>query len=103
MTRSPLPRPLALALCAALLLTGCAQGAGSGAAAAYDPQRHASLEGHADDLVAVAQAHAAEGAGPAIFVAPNAGIHLATASTSRNLPSSNSVISAVQMIGLVIE
>lgn len=33
MTRSPLPRPLVPALCAALLLTGCAQGAGSGSAA----------------------------------------------------------------------
>ena len=41
--------------------------------------------------------------GPAIFVAPNAGIHFATGSTSWNLPSSKSVISAVQMIGLVIE
>jgi hypothetical protein len=34
---------------------------------------------------------------------PNAGIHVATGSTSWNFPSSNSVISAVQTIGLVIE
>ncbi|MFF0903316.1 UNVERIFIED_CONTAM: hypothetical protein RF653_06540 [Kocuria sp. CPCC 205316] len=33
MTRSPLPRPLVPVLCAALLLTGCAQSAGPGSAA----------------------------------------------------------------------
>lgn len=33
MTRSPLPRPLVPALCAALLLTGCARDAGAGSAA----------------------------------------------------------------------
>lgn len=49
------------------VLFDLAGGAGRDAAAAYDPRRYATLEGHADDLIAVAEEHRV-GGGPAIFV-----------------------------------